>query len=348
MSLTSSAYQTRILIKFSGVILGVFTILYFGAVAAIKAYQAAHPPYIPPTVRYGLLPPIVFPEKKYTAKNFSIEFPNDAPPKTKDQAKVYVVFRPDNGVMALAQDTITAKNLGFTNDPAKISEGIYEFRNNNLNLTLTMNVVEGSFKLSYPYLSDQTLLNSERIPDKEEAIKTAINYLSQAGKMPKDMEKGEKKVSYWNIDSSGLRAAKSQSEANIARVDFFREDLEGGFKIVSTSYSEAPVSVLVTGATGQGRNVVEVNYKYADIDREAYSTYPIKSAEQAVSELKSGNYWPVFDVASDSVVIRKVELMYLEPFTLTNYMQPIYVFEGDNGFVAYVPAITDKFVNKSN
>ncbi len=344
MSLTTSAYQARILIKLSGFILAVTVLGYMGLTAAIKAYQAAHPPYVPPTVRYGVLPKIVFPEKEFTKKSFSMEFPNDSPPKFADQAKVYVVFRPNNGVMALAQDSQTAKNLGFSADPVKISEGVYEFSNRNLNLTLTMNVVEGSFKLQYPYLTDQTLLNPEKTPDKEGAIRTASNFLAKANKYPKDLEEGEKKVSYWNIDTNGLKAAKSQSEANIARVDFFRKNLEDEQKIVSTNFGQAPISVLVSGENGQGRDVVEVTYKYAEIDREAFATYPIKSNQEAINQLKNGDYWPAFDVAQNSVVIRKMYLAYLEPFTLTNYMQPIFVFEGDDGFVAYIPAITSKYL----
>jgi hypothetical protein len=39
-------------------------------------------------------------------------------------------------------------------------------------------------------------------------------------------------------------------------------------------------------------------------------------------------------------------LAYYEPVTLTQYLQPIYVFKGDNNFIAYVPAISDKYISQ--
>jgi len=47
-------------------------------------------------------------------------------------------------------------------------------------------------------------------------------------------------------------------------------------------------------------------------------------------------------VTAGQVTIRNIYLAYFEPVTLTNYLQPIFVFEGDNNFVAYVPAISTK------
>ncbi|MBU1117987.1 hypothetical protein KKD37_03425, partial [Patescibacteria group bacterium] len=87
------------------------------------------------------------------------------------------------------------------------------------------------------------------------------------------------------------------------------------------------------------------NYKHVDVDTSAASasTYPIKTSEEAFSDLKSGDYWPASDIAKDSVVIRKIYLAYFEPVNLTQFLQPVYVFEGDGGFVAYVRAITDKY-----
>jgi len=38
-----------------------------------------------------------------------------------------------------------------------------------------------------------------------------------------------------------------------------------------------------------------------------------------------------------------VRLAYFEPITLVQFLQPVYVFEGDGEFVAYVPAVTEKY-----
>lgn len=343
-SLTHTAYVSRRLIKYGGTGIAIFTFLYIGITAAINAWIAAHPPVIAPNIKYGILNKIVFPDKKFEKKNFTLELPNDQLPKFKTQTRVYFIARPDTAFLALEQDKKTAKELGFNNEPKQLAYGVYEFNNDELNLKLTMNVLEGGFRLKYPYENDQLLLNPEKVPSKDEAIITAKTYLQQANKLPQDLIDGVNKVSYWKIEYDGLKAVTSQSEANVARVDFFRKNLEGDFKIVDTDINNATVSIVVSGSDVQGKKVIEVDYRYAPIDREAFGTYPIKTAEVAINDLKIGNYWPALDTVSKDVTIRKMYLAYFEPVNLTNYMQPVFVFEGDNNFAAYVPAITDKYI----
>jgi len=344
MTLTYTAYVSRKIIKYGGVGIGVFTLTYMLIAAGIAAYLKAHPPYIAPDVKFGILPKTVFPDKKFTKKNFVSELPSDTFPKFNDQAKVYLITRPDNTFLALDQDTVTAKDLGFVNKPKEVRYGIYEFKNDTLNQTLTMNVLDGSYVMKYPYENDQLLLNPEKMPSKDEAINAAKGFLAGANKYPADLADGEKKVSYWKISFDGLKSVSSLSEANIIRVDFFRKTLTDELKLVSSDVNSASVMVLVTGSQTEGRRIVEVNYKYTNVDREIFSTYPIKTAEQAWNDLKIGNYWPASDIEKNDVTIRQMYLAYFEPVSLTNYLQPIYVFEGDGNFVAYVPAVTDKWI----
>jgi len=343
-SLTLIAYQTRKLIKVGGLFTVFFLISWTLITSALKAYEKAHPIKEKPTVKYGILPKIVFPEKVFDSKSFSKELANDKFPVSNDQAKVYFVARSNKPFMALDEDKKTAKLMGFENEPKEIGNGVYEFKNNLLNQTLTINVFTGSFKMKYPYENDQMLLNPERILTKEEAIVAAKSYLSDADKLPDDLNLGEQKISYWKIAADGLRQVDSPSEANMTRVDLFRKNINDEMKIVSSNPNTAPISLMVTGSTVEGKKVVEVNYHYANIDRESYETYPIKSAEEAWGELKAGNYWPANDIANKEVTIRKIYLAYFEPVVLTNYLQPVYVFEGDNNFTAYVPAIIDKYL----
>ncbi len=342
MSLTYTAYAARRMIKFGGVFIAGFTVTWLLSSAAISAYKAANPPYVAPDVKYGVLPKIVFNNKSFDKKTFTAEMANDSLPTFGDQAKVYIITRSDSTFLALEEDTKTAVALGFKEQPTEISDGVYEFRNSNLNQTLTMNVLENSFQMKYPYQDDQTLLNPASMPTKEQAVSLAKNYLSAGGVLSNDLDNGETKVSYWKISYDGLTSVSSLSEANAIRVDFFRQDLDD-LKILSSEINSASVSVLVTGAQVENKKIAEITYKYAQIDRELYSTYPIKTSEEAWADLQAGNYWPASDVSGDRVTIREMYLAYFEPVSLTNYIQPIYVFEGDNNFVAYVPALSGKY-----
>lgn len=345
-SLTHTAYMSRKIISFGSVGLVAFLVLWSVLTSAIKTYNIAHPAVIPPTVRYGRLPKIVFPEKQFNKKTFSLELPNDTFPKISEQAKVYVIYRPDSLFSALEDDSKTAAQLGFNSKPIEMRVGLYQFQNPESSNTLIMNVFDGSFKLEYPYLNDQLLLTPERVPNKNEAIDIASDFLGSGDKLTDDLANGEKNISYWKIEMGALKQANSQSEAHIARVDFFRKNIDDNLKIVTNEPEKAAISILVSGSSVSDKRIVEVNYKYANIDRESFSTYPIKSTESAWKELQSGNYWPVADTETASVVIRRVYLAYFEPVTLTNYMQPVFVFEGDNNFIAYVPAVTDDYTQK--
>lgn len=343
-SLTEVAYISRKVIKYGGVGLIGFLFFWWGLTATVKAYKAAHPAYVAPTVRFGTLDKIVFPEKSFEKKSFTTELANDAFPTFGDQANVYVIYRSKSTLGALEENKKTAALMGFTSEPREVSTGMYLFNDAISGKSLTMNVLENSFKLSYPYLSDQLLQNPDQMPTKEEAISAAKNFLQQAGKFSTDLESGEQKVSYWKINYDALRQVSGLSEANIVRIDFFRKNLSE-VEIVSTDVGKASVSVLVSGSSVAAKKIVEVNYKHVDIDASdaSSSTYPIKTSKEAFADLQAGNYWPANDTNSKEMVIRKIYLAYFEPVNLTQFLQPVYVFEGDNDFVAYVRAITDKY-----
>lgn len=343
MSLTQVAYTSRNVIKYGGIGLVGFLFLWWGIGAGIKAYQASHPPYVAPVCSFGEIDKIVFPQKEFSKKTFATELANDKFPKYKDQANVYVIYRSKSPLGALEEGKKTAALMGFINEPREINTGIYAFNDTNTGRSLTMNVLESSFILSYPYLSDQLLLNPDQMPSKDEAISTATSFLQQSGKLSIDLEEGEKKVSFWKINFDGLKEVDALSEANIIRVDFYRKKLSEDISVVSIEVDKAPVSVLISGSSVTAKKIVEVNYRHVNVDKSAasYSTYPIISSEEAFEDLKMGNYWPANDTNAESVTIRKIYLAYFEPINLTHFMQPIYVFEGDGGFVAYVTAVNN-------
>jgi len=343
-TLTHTAYVSRKIIKFGGVgVLG-FVGIYWILGLMWNAYVAAHPPYVAPTVRFGILPKIIFSQKDINKdKTFSLELANDKFPNFKDQAKIYVIYRSKSVIGALEEAKKTAGLMGFKSQPLEVSTGIYEFDDILSDRKLTMNVLADSFKLSYGYLSDQTLLNPDSMPNKEEAISLAKAFLSGAGKLYKDLDEGTSTVTYWKIGFGALSEVKGLTDANIIRVDFFRKQLDDNQSIVSDSLDKSSVSVLVSGSSVAAKKIVEVNYKYVNIDDSAPSTYPIKTPQVAFADMKSGYYWPAKDVTANAVTIRKVSLAYFEPITPVQFLQPVYVFEGDDGFVGYVPAVTEKY-----
>lgn len=346
MSLTQTAFASRNFIKYGGAGLVALVLLWSIGVASVKAYQKAHPAYVAPTVKYGVLPKNVFPAKEFTAKNFTFEFTDDVVPSFGDQVKVYIIYRSMTEILALEEAKEVAKNFNFDGDPTEVSNGVYEFNDSKTNKKLTMNVLEGDFSLKYPYSQDISVLEPPAMPTKDKATEEAESFLESGNKYTDDLKNGKKEVSYWKLGDGIMTAVSALSEANAVKIEFYRQPVDNKWEIVSPQDGAASVSILVSGADDSNKKIIEASFKYANIDRESYSTYPIKTADEAIAALKTGNYWPASDVSSENETIRKMELAYYEPVTLTQYLQPIYIFRGDNNFTAYVSAVTDKYITQ--
>ena len=72
-------------------------------------------------------------------------------------------------------------------------------------------------------------------------------------------------------------------------------------------------------------------------------------SRKAFEELKAGKaYIASISGESQNIVIRRIYLAYYDPGEATDFYQPIIVFEGDNNFVAYLPAVSaDYYVGDS-
>jgi len=90
---------------------------------------------------------------------------------------------------------------------------------------------------------------------------------------------------------------------------------------------------------------VEISYVYFPVEKEIFGTYPLKPVTQAWNELQQGQgYIANLGQNEDGqVTVRKVYLGYYDADTPQHYLQPIYVFEGDKSFFAYVPAVEPKW-----
>ena len=100
---------------------------------------------------------------------------------------------------------------------------------------------------------------------------------------------------------------------------------------------------MVSGIREKGRDIIAGEYHYFPVDETKLATYPIKTGDEAWQEFISGSYYPAsFGTTNDgdSIKIRKIYLAYYDPGVYMEFFQPVYVFEGDQNLVGYVPAVT--------
>lgn len=345
MNLTQIAYYTRRGLLIGAIALSGLIILKISLTLAGNIWRKFRPPAPPPpTVTFGKLPKLVF-EPNPTEKpklTFRLETIQGGLPKVTTIGRVY--FMPQEGPNLLALDRAQqkAQKMGFKNQPEAISETVYRWTDQKT--TLEMNINSGNFHFRYPYETDQELLNEKKLPTDQQAAQDAKAFLQANNLLADDIATGSAEFVYLRFTPPNLTTAISLSEADFIRVNLFRANLDD-LKIMPPNPRESPVSFLFSGSRELGKSIIEVNYNYSPIERETFATYPLKPINSAWQELQAGDGYlaNLGQNESGQITLRQVYLAYYDSGKPQHYLQPIYVFTGDNGFFAYVAAVDSKW-----
>src|SRR6266404_5428692 len=111
-------------------------------------------------------------------------------------------------------------------------------------------------------------------------------------------------------------------------------------------YPHPPYSTmnfLVASGENQATVVSAIyNHQTVNLQPDKNATYPIKSAQQAFDDLKNGKgYIASYNGSDSQILISNIFLAYYIGVTDQDYLMPVIVFQGQNGFFAYVPAVTN-------
>lgn len=347
-TLTQTAYYTRKGIKYGSIALVVFLILRFIWGITSAYLRKIHPPSPPPpTVSFGKLPKIDFPQKKDLPKlTFRLETIQGTAPKLDTIGKVYFSVKPGATLLSLDRAKETAKKMGFSTNPQALSSRTYRFQTNTIPpTTLDIDIITGNFKLYYDFSGDQTILTEKKLPSNDQAISEAKSFLQSSGLSASDLSLGKASVSYLKYQAPNLLPAISLSEADFVKVGLFREDLDK-LPILPENPSQPPISFLFSGARSRDKRIVEINYNYNKIEKESFATYPLKSTQTAWQELQDGKGFiaSLGENTDGKITVRKIYLAYFDSSEPQNFLQPVFVFEGDRDFFAYVSTVDPKWV----
>jgi hypothetical protein len=296
-----------------------------------------------PTVKYGRLPKIEFPESAKLNLSYILETPEGDFPKLPDQSKVYFMPKISPNLLSLDVATEKAKKMSFTSEPQAISDTIYRFTNPNFPSMMEINIVTGIFSISYDLAADRTPLD-RKPPVAEVAASLFRSQLSNASVLPADLT-GPTTHEFFKLSEAKFVTAIALSEADAVKVNLFRKNYDE-LPVLTSNPNEANVWAIVGGAQDRNKQILAAEYHYYAVDESQYSTYPIKTPQEAFTELQSGGGF----IASQGLVkdgetlkIRKIYLAYFDAETPGEFMEPIFVFEGDKNFFAYVPAVTPDY-----
>jgi hypothetical protein len=343
-SLTATAYYTRKGINIA--ILGVagYIVLKIFWSVFVAMYLMFFPPQPPPPNHaFGKLPPVSFPAPVASpsgAMTYRLETIEGYVPHASDAATVYFVKKNSANLLGLPAAVTFAKRMSFGENPAQESKNVYRFSDPDVPLrTMRYDIVTKNFVLRYAYDKDLSIFADRNLPSVDDAKKEARNFLQTYGLYEDTFATGQVAVSYLRMSGDKLVPAPSVSQSDAIRLDFFRAAI-GDMKMVTPYPDEGPVSFIVCDNKDMRKRILQVSYTYWPIDTENYATYGLKTSNEAWTELQSGGgYIARYPKNGTQAVIRRVYLAYYDAFEPQTYLQPVFVFEGDDGFLAYVPAI---------
>lgn len=345
-TLTEVSLMTRRGIKYGTIALVIMALIPGAAGLVKKIYLTLNPPPPPaPTVRYGKLPKLNWPEApNFATPEYKLETISGGLPNLTNLGKVYVVGINKSRLLTLDRMSNRAKSTGFTNDPIQLDDRTFRFVNPLAPIDMIFDVISGTFSYKLDWTRNGKAEMSFDVPVGGAAITEAKSFLQRLGTLPDDLEKGEGKVQYLIATGSAMLPATSPYEANFTRVDLFRSKKDE-LEIVTVGGDTSPVNVILAGQSGDSR-IVQANYSYSQVLDEDFGTYPLKPVSNAWNELVAGGGFIAVRTPENVIVIRRVYLAYFESNDPQQFLQPIYVFEGDQGFTAYVSAISNEYVTQ--
>lgn len=342
LTLNQATSETRIALKWGGVIFLVFFLIFliFKIGTALKQTLFPTPPE-PPTVSFGKLPLIVFPNNVSDKNfNYSLDTVTGTLPTFQDRINVYKMVPISPDLLALKKAISNVSSVGFVNPEIPISAKVYRWNDNGpLNRSITMDIFSTDFSLSSTFISDPAVQSAIELPDPPTAISTAQSFLSSMSSFPDDIESTRTKTVLFSINNNTLTTATSISNAQIVEVDFFQKDIDK-LPIYYPKAVSSTMNVLVVGGKDQPQ-VAQIDFSHQTVSNQS-ATYPIRTTQDAYNLLKQGQgYIASYFGSSTDISIKNVFLAYYIGDKKQDYLFPIAVFEGDNGFFAYVPIITD-------
>lgn len=320
--------------------------------AGISVYLKIFPPGPPPpTVKFGKLTKIPFPANNTTAKlTYALETATGGlPTDISTQAKVYFMPKVNSNLLSLDTAKTKATALGFDDpNPVQESDSLYKFKNLSFPSTMEINIITGSFSISYDLTADRTPI-SNRPPAAEIAASEFRSVLSGANVLSSDLS-GPMIPNYLKLTSGKLANVLALSEADVVKVNLFRKSYDN-LPSMTADPNQSNVWAIISGGQTKDQQIMAAQYHYYPVDESQYSTYPIITPQEAFNQLQNGKAY-IANMGQykdgDSLKVRKIYLAYFDPDSAGDFYQPIYVFDSgendpSNSFIGYLPAVSPAY-----
>jgi hypothetical protein len=191
------------------------------------------------------------------------------------------------------------------------------------------------------------LTTTGRLPEEFEALDRLRKFVGSANLLEPDIATGSGQVTFLRSIGGELKSAFSLSDANFLQIDLNRSPIDQQYQVYTSDPERGIVSAKLSAAYTGNNSIVEINYNHRRVDYLNFETYPLRSLRSAWNLVQSGDAYVLNPQGVTEAVVREYELAYYDSFEEQKYLQPIYVFKGDGGFMAMVPAVDLNYLSRT-
>jgi hypothetical protein len=356
-NLTSATRAGRLFVKYGTIALVTMMVGRMLLSAFIAYWKATHPePPPPPTVGFGVMPSIEFPvqleEDRPTSYRLETGLGNRLPEFNIDRAKVFLIPQKAPSLLADKEIKKIAATYGFIFEPQLLNTRTYRWtKTGTLDASLEIDIQNKTFLYKTNYLSKPELIvSSRRAPEEYEAVRRVKSFLDRTDLLADDIATSPGEVVFLkSLGGGDLEEAFSLSDADFIQVNLDRTVVDEKYEMYNPDPKKGVVTAIISGVLSGQQSIVDLEYHHREIDYTQIETYPVRSARSAWQVLQSGGGFVADKGKAEEAIIRDVTIGYYEDWdNEQEYLQPIYVFTGDNDFVGYSSAIHPQYLNEGN
>lgn len=344
MTLSAVASFTQKFIIFSTIAATLGVISFVGFKIWYANYLSNLPPVEEkPEIKWGVLPTPDFPSPVTSANNytFSIDTQSGLLSLEKFEKVLKVFFIPKGVTTFLASQRASdlASKFGVTAQPEILSETKYRFSSSDRNLLVDIDTSNFSYSKEASQASKLTAQITDSATRLAEDFKS---FLANKNLLSDDLKEGPVKISYLKFDGNILIPAEA-NQATAVQISIWPKSINGK-QLITPNIDRSLISAVLVKSAVNLENYISLNYTYWPIDQTTFTTYPVKSAETAFNDLKSGKGVIVLVPDKPQISITSIKLAYYQSDKYTPYLEPIFIFEGPV-FVALVAAIDEQYLS---
>lgn len=150
---------------------------------------------------------------------------------------------------------------------------------------------------------------------------------------------------YYFLFGQEFSKVMSHDQANMISINFRQEITE--IPLISNNINTGEIEIFIDS----NKQVKKITYAYRPIDPDVIATYPIKSLDTALNEVENRKGELIIPFEGEnpsSLTIREAAIAYRIEYKDQKYLQPVYIFEGNDNYeqivTVIVPAVEDKYL----